>query len=616
MSPSWINCYWIKKKSKTHRCVIALKANLCKRQHQSTITCRSSSHDAYHCMHNSQKCDPCHWLHSNAWRCSWILLQADGGQCNVCDAQWSQSTCPIKSSKVGKERNVALDNSSIPCCSKMQHQGCKAVSCSHWRESTPCKDNIVQTSHQYGIYVFLQVNYMCECWAKFADESICLSCDDMNNIHVGTLAVFHYHQIHRFLPVEDHPIYSDNDFLFRNSKIFIPSGYMVHKNPNTRSPIEQRLCHLRSKSFTRATHRASLHWAESRQSRSFSPSRSHNTSDDFNTHKLHQLHRRVRLTGLMRVFNQSARFHQATSVCHANDMAFLVQKDLTIKCVVSALVDGGPDFNPRHLENLLSFGQLWQDLRLDFLMITCHAPGLSAYNPLEHAWDVLDNALTGVTLAHHLPDESPPEDQNLSRNELCRKQAILLDLAIDKLCGYWNNTIYDGHPVHAHKVRYPKPEGNYNDTFFRMTLSKPMKRRWENLTRWRRLAYCTTSYATMLFGQLTTVSFGDVQAQRAVIMRSIQFLLQSSCRFCIYVVAVCFPKSISPWPFLHLPWVLHAAWLPPFFPCTLQWRIQGGQVGQLLPFCSAAILFSIHSVDNLKWFQSHHYSKSSYTPNT
>ena len=87
-----------------------------------------------------------------------------------------------------------------------------------------------------------------------------------------------------------------------------------------------------------------------------------------------------------------------------------------MKPVASALVDGGPDFNPRHLKNFLPFGRLAQDLHLDSLMIMCYAPDLSAYNPLEHA---CTNAMTGVTLANHLPGESPREDQGLSKNELC-----------------------------------------------------------------------------------------------------------------------------------------------------------------------------------------------------
>ena len=38
------------------------------------------------------------------------------------------------------------------------------------------------------------------------------SCDDMNKIKVGPLAVSRYHQIERFFPTEDTPNYSDHDF--------------------------------------------------------------------------------------------------------------------------------------------------------------------------------------------------------------------------------------------------------------------------------------------------------------------------------------------------------------------------------------------------------------------
>ena len=122
----------------------------------------------------------------------------------------------------------------------------------------PCKDNSVHKSHQNCQYVFTQVNYEHECGAEFPDESICLSCDDMNKIHVGTLAVSCYDQIRSFLHVEDHPIYSDHKFQFSNSKI-IPSGYRVLEKPTTHSRTERRFCRFCSRNTTRITHRASLH---------------------------------------------------------------------------------------------------------------------------------------------------------------------------------------------------------------------------------------------------------------------------------------------------------------------------------------------------------------------
>ena len=47
-----------KEKSKTQRPVVALKVNLCNRQHQSTIFCHSASLDRNHCIQNVQNLSP------------------------------------------------------------------------------------------------------------------------------------------------------------------------------------------------------------------------------------------------------------------------------------------------------------------------------------------------------------------------------------------------------------------------------------------------------------------------------------------------------------------------------------------------------------------------------
>ena len=131
--------------------------------------------------------------------------------------------------------------------------------------------------------------------------------------------------------------------------------------------------------------------------------------------------------------------------------------------MVSLIVDGGPDFNPHHLKNILAFGRLWQDLKLDCLMLTTHAPGQSAYNPLEHAWSVMANALAGVTFANHLPNEYPAEEQDISDDAKLRKEAVVFDRALDELCGYWSGKTFDGFPVRATKVRCLDPVQKYSD---------------------------------------------------------------------------------------------------------------------------------------------------------
>ena len=64
------------------------------------------------------------------------------------------------------------------------------------------------------------------------------SCDDMNKIKVGPLAVRRYHQIERFFPAEDTPNYLDHDFPVPGYHL-IPSGYMQIVSPVDVSPSSE-----------------------------------------------------------------------------------------------------------------------------------------------------------------------------------------------------------------------------------------------------------------------------------------------------------------------------------------------------------------------------------------
>ena len=122
---------------------------------------------------------------------------------------------------------------------------------------------------------------------------------------------------------------------FHSETQIIPSEYMVLRKPTTCNCTERRLYLFHSRSFTRITHRASLHTEDSRQSHSFSPPRSHNTFSDFKKDKVHCLQRRVPHTGPMHLLNRSSKFHQVTSVCHATYVAFLLLNELTMKPALS-----------------------------------------------------------------------------------------------------------------------------------------------------------------------------------------------------------------------------------------------------------------------------------------
>jgi hypothetical protein len=61
-------------------------------------------------------------------------------------------------------------------------------------------------------YLFAQVRLRREFAAAVSHESLIMSCDDMNKVNIGVLAVSRYHQLSRLFMKGDNPISSDHDF--------------------------------------------------------------------------------------------------------------------------------------------------------------------------------------------------------------------------------------------------------------------------------------------------------------------------------------------------------------------------------------------------------------------
>jgi hypothetical protein len=91
------------------------------------------------------------------------------------------------------------------------------------------KQNNVRKLHEDHHFLFSQVRTARECAEYFRDFFFVLSCDGMNKVNVGVLAVSRYHQIRTFFPLDDAPNYPDHDFPFPNSKIAV-DGYMELKS--------------------------------------------------------------------------------------------------------------------------------------------------------------------------------------------------------------------------------------------------------------------------------------------------------------------------------------------------------------------------------------------------
>jgi len=80
----------------------------------------------------------------------------------------------------------------------------------------PGKKNCYHEDSPDQHYLFAQVAYCRELAARFPDEFAMFSCDDMNKIKVGPLAVTRYHQVERFFfPWKTHLITLIMNFLFQ-----------------------------------------------------------------------------------------------------------------------------------------------------------------------------------------------------------------------------------------------------------------------------------------------------------------------------------------------------------------------------------------------------------------
>ncbi|CAB4415079.1 unnamed protein product [Rhizophagus irregularis] len=96
-----------------------------------------------------------------------------------------------------------------------------------------------------------------------------------------------------------------------------------------------------------------------------------------------------------------------SSATHMSDLNSLTQDSRfdeilkvngQIKPIWIILVDGGPDKNPRHMKNIYQYCRIFHAFNLDYLSIQTHAPGQSAYNPIEHSMATLSQKLADITL--------------------------------------------------------------------------------------------------------------------------------------------------------------------------------------------------------------------------
>lgn len=110
-------------------------------------------------------------------------------------------------------------------------------------------------------------------------------------------------------------------------------------------------------------------------------------------------------------------------------------------------------------------GRLWKELNISRLTCITYPAGHSAYNPIEHAWLPLSNALTSIVISATLPTEHQPLNRqaHLTKGELENKTVKMLDNASNTLKEYWDNLTYDGNPVISIPIKSKNESSKYKD---------------------------------------------------------------------------------------------------------------------------------------------------------
>ena len=134
------------------------------------------------------------------------------------------------------------------------------------------------------------------------------------------------------------------------------------------------------------------------------------------------------------------------------DAALTANKD--VKPLVFISVDGGPDEAPKNQQALAVWARQFENNDLDAVFVFTHAPGSSAYNPVEKRMAPLSKDTAGIILpfGNHLDASNKTIDLNL--------EIKFFEAAGNILAEIWSKSIIDNHPVVA---SYTSPPENEHD---------------------------------------------------------------------------------------------------------------------------------------------------------
>ena len=121
-----------------------------------------------------------------------------------------------------------------------------------------------------------------------------------------------------------------------------------------------------------------------------------------------------------------------------------------MKPLVFVSVDGGPDEASKKQQALAVWARQFKNNDLDAVFVFTHAPGSSAYNPVERQIAPLSKDTAGITqpfdtFGNHLDASNKTIDSELEIEKFKAAGKILVEI--------WSESIIDNHPVVASYTR-------------------------------------------------------------------------------------------------------------------------------------------------------------------
>ena len=252
----------------------------------------------------------------------------------------------------------------------------------------PKRNDLNPKEHGDTHYCRASVSIAMQLGACYPEEVILMSSDNKMKISIGIPAVSRRVKIRRFFKTDDQPNFPDHDFPIRDSKI-VPAGY-------------KRLMFLPKRSVSEERPKRRTSGCRQQRSRSLSPCRS--------GHKDKRGREKVPWSrnGPLELYLYGQRHFNSTSTLHCRHLE-QCYKSWTSPAnrgassshplsVIINIVDGGPDWKPEYMVNVINIGRLWQKLDLDVLVNVLYAASDSKMNAIERGWSYITSLLAAVML--------------------------------------------------------------------------------------------------------------------------------------------------------------------------------------------------------------------------